>query len=421
MSLRFGKRDRLLEATSAKLIDSTKVRVYLLSRKTPVDVLNQLKLGDDVATWSSGKYIALLNKETPGKTSTLIGTLTAHYGNDAVVETLISAESSVDSSSALKKLTQQLRSLQQDAWLESGKSADYVFKLLKLGGDGYKALIDQSMFVLSEYVSKFNHLHPRRKSTVLKTSTKGFGGESNLVTLLDTAKRDALTEVKAMEFETQLLQQWQDENLDPASAMKLRLDSNAYNILKSPNLRTLKKYFNENNPAKQKSLLDMLTSKYGEANVAQTLADALHSQNTAKDVATATRWVGGARFVCGKCSPLRSNMFLATNPSLETLEDYIVALNSHHKTDETVSANLMLMEARTSGKLRLETPATKLQNAQFRERIDNDIDPKNVLTSVFNVEEADALRNQIRVVRAYEAYFKKKNNAAPHKVDPRRS
>ncbi|KAI9985418.1 hypothetical protein PInf_004775 [Phytophthora infestans] len=160
------------------------------------------------------------------------------------------------------------------------------------------------MFVLSEYVSKFNHLHPRRKSTVLKTSTKGFGGESNLVTLLDTAKRDALTEVKAMEFETQLLQQWQDENLDPASAMKLRLDSNAYNILKSPNLRTLKKY---------------------------------------------------------------------------------------------------------------------LQNAQFRERIDNDIDPKNVLTSVFNVEEADALRNQIRVVRAYEAYFKKKNNAAPHKVDPRRS
>ncbi|KAG2809190.1 hypothetical protein PC118_g17083 [Phytophthora cactorum] len=73
-----------LKAGTTKLLDSAKLNAYLREKKTGVEVLNSLKLGDDVADalknsklGSLNKYIAMLNEKTPDKTITLIGTLSA--------------------------------------------------------------------------------------------------------------------------------------------------------------------------------------------------------------------------------------------------------------------------------------------------------------------------------------------------------
>ncbi|KAF1789819.1 hypothetical protein GQ600_15216 [Phytophthora cactorum] len=240
-----------LKAGTTKLLDSAKLNACLREKKTGVEVLNSLKLGDDVADalknsklGSLNKYIAMLNEKTPDKTITLIGTLSARYG---------------------------LRSQQLNAWLDNGKSVDDVFKLLKL--------------VLDDYIVKFNRENPGHETTLLKTLTKGFGGEGALVPILTAAKHDMRTVTKAKELEKGLLRQWRHENLEPASVMKLlKLDDDVNGVLKSRNLWTFEKYiaeFNKKNPENQVTLLGALTSKYEEGDVARAIVSGLKNENTA--------------------------------------------------------------------------------------------------------------------------------------------
>ncbi|KAG2809188.1 hypothetical protein PC119_g19314 [Phytophthora cactorum] len=74
----------------------------------------------------------MFNKESPDKTISLIGTLSARYGDDAVANALVSVEMRASSTPQVTALAKQLRAEQLSAWLDSGKSVDDVFELLKL-------------------------------------------------------------------------------------------------------------------------------------------------------------------------------------------------------------------------------------------------------------------------------------------------
>ncbi|KAG3142639.1 hypothetical protein PI126_g14967 [Phytophthora idaei] len=217
----------------------------------------------------------MFNQKTPDEAISLIGTFTARYGDDAVAKALVSAERR--GGSKVAELAKQLRAEQLSFWLDSGKSVDDVFKLLKLSSDGYKAIISRKMVVLDDYIAKFNNAK-RGQESLLKTLTTGFGGERNFLTILAMAKTDEGAAMQARELMNGLLKQWRRENVEPARIMKLlNLDNDVEKVLRSGNLGIFDKYiamFNERNPHTPVSLLAALTSKYGEANLAEAIVSA---------------------------------------------------------------------------------------------------------------------------------------------------
>ncbi|KAE8951947.1 hypothetical protein PF004_g32975, partial [Phytophthora fragariae] len=81
----------LFKAGASKVVDTIKLNSWLLRNKDGVQVLNKLKLGDDIAAAlknkkldTLSKYITMFNEKHPNSKISLIGTLTAHYGDDVV-------------------------------------------------------------------------------------------------------------------------------------------------------------------------------------------------------------------------------------------------------------------------------------------------------------------------------------------------
>ncbi|KAG6952486.1 hypothetical protein JG688_00013254 [Phytophthora aleatoria] len=213
----------------------------------------------------------MFNKESPDKTISLIGTLSARYGDDAVANALVSVEMRASSIPQVTALAKQLRTEQLSAWLDSGKSVDDVFELLKLRQDGYKALESPKLDVLDDYIAKFN-AEKGGHETILKTFTRGLCGESNLMPFLEVAKLELGTLGRAMDLEKKLLRQWAHDNLEPVDVMKLlKLDDKAETVFTTVRLKIFEKYlaeFNKKNSTKRETLLGVLTSKFGEAEVA---------------------------------------------------------------------------------------------------------------------------------------------------------
>ncbi|KAG3143167.1 hypothetical protein PI124_g15746 [Phytophthora idaei] len=352
----------------------------------------------------------MLNEKTPDKTITLIGTLSAPYRDDAVAKALVSAERRIDSAPQLAVHAAQLRSQQLNAWLDNGKSVDDVFKLLKLGDDGYQALASRKLTVLDDYIVKFNRENPGHETTLLKTLTKGFGGEGALVPILAAAKHDMHTVTKAKELEKGLLRKWRHENLEPASVMKLlKLDDDVNGVLKSRNLWTFEKYiaeFNKKNPENQVTLLGALTSKY-EGDVTRAIVSGLKNENTAAERVAARLqkeqlegWLKRDESVNDvfKLLKFKDDGSVVISRNLEMLEAYILLYNRAKQVDETLVGALakgfggesqlaeMLMGARSFPYL--NGKAKTLQNAQFKEWRDKGLNPTNVLSEIFVVAEA---------------------------------
>ncbi|KAG2898739.1 hypothetical protein PC129_g15961 [Phytophthora cactorum] len=366
------------------------------------------------------------------------------YGDDAVAKALVSAERRIDSAPQLAAHAAQLRSQQLNAWLDNGKSVDDVFKLLKLGDDGYQALASRKLTVLDDYIVKFNRENPGHETTLLKTLTKGFGGEGALVPILAAAKHDMRTVTKAKQLEKGLLRQWRHENLEPASVMKLlKLDDDVNGFLKSRNLWTFEKYiaeFNKKNPENQVTLLGALTSKYEEGDVARAIVSGLKNENTAVERVAARLqkeqlegWLKRDKSVNDvfKLLKFKDDGSVEISRNLETLEAYILLYNRAKQVDETLVGALakgfggesqlaeMLMGARSfpyfNGK------AKTLQNAQFKEWRDKGLNPTNVLSEIFVVAQAGPSIIQKSVVREFTTFIQTNKPAVMRFTVPRRS
>ncbi|KAG7390769.1 hypothetical protein PHYPSEUDO_006888 [Phytophthora pseudosyringae] len=441
---RAGLGDALKTGTS-KFFESAKLKTYLLQKKTAVDVLNTFKLGDDVAAVLTKsnvetlkKYITMLNNKKTGTTISLIGTLTARYGDDAVAKAIVSAESAPEAAG----LAKQLRSELLAAWLKDGQSVDNVFKLLKLSDDGFEALTSRKLEILDEYIAKFNS-DKGAHETLLKTLTTGFGGESKFVTILAQAKTDSGTVTMARKLEKGLLSQWGHENLQPDNVMKLlKLDNGVDNVLTSENLRTFQKYiaeFNTKNPNNQVTLLGSLTAKYGEADVARTLVSAIWRRSTEK-LATGLQkqqlegWLKSEMSVDDvfKLLKIKSDGILAmASRKLDTLDEYVLLYNRAKSADETLIgalskgfggegqlANTIMRAVAVRG---MQAKATRLQNKQFGVWMEEGLDSStSVLTKIFNVGGADATNIQKVIASQFIVYYQRKAAAVRKFEHPRR-
>nr|QMU24894.1 PaRXLR70 [Phytophthora agathidicida] len=290
-------------------IASTKIKYWSSKDQTPADVLKMLKLGDDAAAALENpklkaltKSIASYNKKYPNRELSLVETLVAHYGDDAVAKALVSATKDsntenvllradirswlkdyaywalrdsrlefftkyashfnekfpdnkvsligaltkrfgdIDVTTALASakaqkdkagvIAKQLWTEQQPAWLNSGKSVDDVFTLLKIRNDEYWGNAAKKLNALDDYV----RLHNGGKSggdTLVNAVSRGFGGEGEwakaILTLMKRqdklantggfvkANADAFGQFTAKKMQTALFEHWWNQNLQPAN------------------------------------------------------------------------------------------------------------------------------------------------------------------------------------------------------------
>ncbi|KAE9266782.1 hypothetical protein PF008_g31531 [Phytophthora fragariae] len=156
----------------------------------------------------------MFNEKHPNSKISLIGTLTAHYGDDVVAKALVSARTAP----ITERMATRLQSQQLEGWLKSGKSVDDVYALLKLKQDGLAAVVSRKLEMLDDYTKLFN----REKSadeSVVKAMATGFGGEDKLATALENARLHPVMNAKAKKLQNAQFAQWLDEGYDSLSVL----------------------------------------------------------------------------------------------------------------------------------------------------------------------------------------------------------
>ncbi|ETL82078.1 hypothetical protein L917_17695 [Phytophthora nicotianae] len=421
--------EALLNAAKAYKTN-TKLNAFLSKMDDGVGVLNSLKLGNDVVSALTRKkltqlttYIAMFNENNLDKTISLIGVLTARYGDDAVAKSLAYLEKYAESPQVVE-LAKQLRKDQLSSWLNDGKSVDHVFQLLKLGDEGVTVFANRKFTVLEDYITKFNS-ETNGHATLLNTLLKGFDGESNLVTILSHAKRDLATEQLARKLEKELLGQWLQRDLEPEKVMMLlNLDNHVDVVLKSENLRTFEKYiaeFNGKNSNSQLSLLGMLTEKFGEVGVAKAIVSAKENSNSAWVANKLQKqqlqgWLDNGMTVDDLFThlKLKADDTAVFGRSLNTLDDYVKLYNTATAKKDTLMGVLLRGfggESALANKLsqaRVYTAthakATKLLTMQFQKWKSGGLNPTNLVAKLSEKAEDGAPKLKKTVVNEFKKF-----------------
>ncbi|GMF42679.1 unnamed protein product [Phytophthora fragariaefolia] len=431
----FGTITGLVKSHVSKVVDTTRLKTWLLKNKTGAQVLDKLKLGDDIATAlentklnSLRAYAKMFNKKNSNSKISVIGILTARYGDDEVAKALVSAQKKAATTDTAKLL----RSEQLDFWLTSDKSVVDVFKLLKLSDDGYEALTSRKLEVLEKYIEFFNQKKSGHE-TLLGTFTTGFGGEEKLVPIIYYAMWDPRTQTKARELEAALLRRWRDENLQPDEVLKLlKLNGNMEHVLNSRRLGALVTYiptYNNKNRDNQVSLLGVLMAHYSDDAVAKAIAAArrnLATEEIAKKLQSQQLegWLKSGKsaddvFVLLKLK--EDGPAAIGSPKLDTLDEYIKLLNTQKSGEETVikalvtgfggESNLMSILTTAKANTQVAVKAEKLETALLTQWKNEKFQPEHVFKLLKLDRDADNVLGSanLPVLMKYISTFNKHN------------
>ncbi|KAG7389265.1 hypothetical protein PHYPSEUDO_010823 [Phytophthora pseudosyringae] len=171
----------------------------------------------------------LFNKENPTKKTSVIATLTAHYGDDGLAK-IVEGAKQVRSSAALAK---RVQAEQVQRWLVDGKTPTDVFALLKLDAAGAGLFTQPQVVTWAKYLDDFNKANPESATTLfsfLKTRYK----EEPLVHMLLAAKKVPSTDKIAVRIQAEQTNLWLAMKKEPADVFKLlKLDDVGLPLLKS--------------------------------------------------------------------------------------------------------------------------------------------------------------------------------------------
>ncbi|KAK1941071.1 hypothetical protein P3T76_007777 [Phytophthora citrophthora] len=251
------------------LVDARKLKKYRL-------LWSNLQFGDDLAVVLKSPQVEKLAKfslnKAPGNQVSLIGKLTAKYGDDVVAKTLVSLERNASDNPTMLSMIKQLRNDQVANWLKNGETAPGVVGILKMSKDE-SIFRSKSLGMLEDFIKKYNSANHADES-LLKTLTKVYGGESELLNP-QSAKKSA-------NIEDQLVSKWRSEKIPELSLMSnLKFSDDINTALSSGKVEVFYKY-----SASKTSVLKRLNDKYGQGEVAAALARAKKYPST-KEIATA--------------------------------------------------------------------------------------------------------------------------------------
>ncbi|KAL4115005.1 hypothetical protein PRIC2_013901 [Phytophthora ramorum] len=241
---------------------------WLKKDKITEDTFRLLTLGnaaDDLLTgsllnaWVS--YIKLFNKENPAEKMSIIATLTARFGDEAVA-TMVEAAKKVPTSAAIAK---QVQAEQIQHWLAAGKVPDDIFVLLKLNKEGTRLFAQPQLNAWVKYMDEFNMAKPKRKTTLLSALSTRYN-EPTLVQMMIAAKKVPSTNSLALRLQYEQTRFWLRANQNPADIfVMLKLHRAGDTLLSNPLFGAWAKYtadFRKINPGTEFTTMGTMRNYY---------------------------------------------------------------------------------------------------------------------------------------------------------------
>ncbi|OWZ01013.1 Avirulence (Avh) protein [Phytophthora megakarya] len=233
----------------------------LQNRKTPAKALLNLELGTTadsglesslLSTWA--RYTEVFGRRYPEEKSTMIETLTKNFDDFDVTKILHIAKTE----ELTNPLATKLEAAQLKLWLNSGKSTDDIFKLLKLDQD-INDYSFQDKILLSTWVSYldlFITKHPDKKD-VLFSALEFRLNDRPFNEIISMAKKFSSLESTAIRIQNSQFPSFLASNKSPRNVFTLlRLADEGDDILGTPVFQMWMKYvedFNKRNPARKES------------------------------------------------------------------------------------------------------------------------------------------------------------------------
>ncbi|OWZ23147.1 RxLR effector protein [Phytophthora megakarya] len=267
----FTKVAEQLKAGTSKAADSAKLKGWLLINK-PVDkALDALKLntGVDNAILNPklkllDNYVNMFNEKHPKKQITLAGALISRYGDEALVNALVTARQAENSRNIAIKLQKQ----QMEGWLNSQLSIGNVLDKLKLNTGVEEAILHPNLKILDNYVNMFRKKNPEQHVSLVGALTSRYGDEP-LANALVTARQADNSNTFLKRLQAEQLADWGSNQMPVNEVFSLlKVKDDDIRALISPKLVTLNKYiklFNlRQNRLERTDLFKVLRAGFGE-------------------------------------------------------------------------------------------------------------------------------------------------------------
>ncbi|KAF4029606.1 hypothetical protein GN244_ATG18701 [Phytophthora infestans] len=218
---------------------------------------------DDLLTVWLSYMKRFYNAELAKKTS-LIATLTAHYGDDGMAKLIETAKQMPSTAKTARRLESELTQL----WLGRKKSVDDVFKLLKLDETGDQLFTQPQIVAWAKYVDDFNKANPDKHVTLFSYLKGLYTQEETLVKMLITAKKSPMTEKIAVRIQAEQSKNWLSNKKSPGVIFTLlNLNEDGISLVKSPLFQSWVKYtdeFNMVNPENTVAVISVLKAHYSD-------------------------------------------------------------------------------------------------------------------------------------------------------------
>ncbi|KAK1941068.1 hypothetical protein P3T76_007774 [Phytophthora citrophthora] len=404
-------------------VSSTKLQKYKLQ-------WSQMHLGDDLGAVLKSDLVGKMAKfnlnKAPSKQVSLIGRLTAKYGDDIVARALVSVERSTSDNPALLAMARQIREDQIANWLKNGETVPGVVSKLKFVDDE-SIFRSKALGVLEDFIKEYNKAK-HGDETLLKTLTTVYGGESELVTMIAKARVtgnfpyrvNPQSVEKANSIESQLIRKWKSQKLELYRVMaKLDFDNDINKAMSSGKVKVLFKYADSKTEAFKR-----LEAKYGKAEVAVAFmkekgnpfygntAKALYQRqmngwlengDTAERVFSILKFKEGDDFFY-KLGALEEYVkFLKTKNPDDATDIFKVLKKGFGPADEDKLA-LAIVRPYTS-------EMSSYQKSLYTDWVTRDLDPMSVGTNVFKIPELDVAAGKYSdrlksIIKQYTTYYK---------------
>ncbi|KAG6616272.1 putative secreted RxLR effector protein [Phytophthora cinnamomi] len=342
-------------------------------------------------SWIS--HLKLFNEQNPTKQTTLIATLTAHYGDEGLAK-IIEQGKQVASTEALAN---RIQAEQFRAWLDGKKSADDVFKLLTLDKAADDVLGNSHLQTWISYMKLYNKEN-RKQHTSLISTLRAHYDDLEVAKMIGKAKQVPGTATMATYLEIEQVHLWLETAQTPDDIFKmLQLDKAKTDLFKEPQVNAWMKYMDAYNKKFPREKVTFFSSwKDGEM-VASPLKDAYKDDDlvpmliAAKNVpGTETiatrvqgeltqRWMAEKKepdqiFLLLKLDDPKTKDTLLQNPLLIAWLRYLDAFNSKYSGHSDLAISTMMGKFSSKSLVTMILKATKNPSTEsVAKRLDTEL------------------------------------------------
>ncbi|KAE9299420.1 hypothetical protein PF001_g15447 [Phytophthora fragariae] len=275
------------------------------------------------------KYVDDLSAKNPAKGTSAFSTLTAQYGDAALYKMIEDAGDILRTKDLATKLQKEL----MQHWITTAKSPDDAFHAMNLGKIENNILSNREFTAWAKYADDFNAKYPEQPALMVPVPRKYYS-DGALFKMTDEMISGGEFKSVATKIQDELSQLWLSSKKTPDDALvELGLGRTVDTLMESALFDIWLKYttaYSTKYPQEKSTVIETLTRKFGDAEVARMLHSAKTTEATrtiAKqlEIAQLEMWFSGGISVDDVFELLgfRTVMDFTNNPLLNTWVSYM--------------------------------------------------------------------------------------------------